>query len=68
MTEEPIEVGWYAYSGGAQSMIFHLRETGRWSAHFDNGSCANCTWGYIEQGLGTWDLVRLVPEQKGAGA
>lgn len=57
--EEPVEVGWYTYSGGAQGMIFHLRETGQWSAHFGNGTASDCAWGYIEQALGVWDLVRL---------
>jgi hypothetical protein len=57
--EEPNEVGWYAYSGGAQSMIFHLRETGQWSVHLDNGSASDCGWSYIEQALGVWDLVRI---------
>jgi hypothetical protein len=60
-SEEPNEVGWYAYSGGAQAIIFHLRETGQWSAHFDNGTAADCAWGYIEQAFGVWSLVRLVP-------
>lgn len=56
---EPTEPGWYAYSGGAQVMIFHLRETDytpnparrQWSAHFDNGTSGDCAWGYIEQAL-----------------
>jgi hypothetical protein len=59
---EPIEVGWYAYSGGAQSMIYHLRETGQWSVHLGNGSASDCAWGYIEQALGVWDLVKIGPE------
>jgi hypothetical protein len=59
--DEPIETGWYAYSGGAQYMIFHLRETGQWSAHFANGTAGDCAWGYIEQALGVWDLVRIDP-------
>lgn len=54
---EPTKIGWYAYSGGRQLMIFHLRETGQWSAHFDNGTASDCAWGYIEQALGVWDLV-----------
>ena len=61
-TQQPTEPGWYSYSGGMQVMIFHLRETdGRrqWSVHFDNGTAGDCVWGYIEQALGVWDLVRL---------
>ena len=59
--EEPITPGWYAYSGGAQTMLFHLRETGQWSAHFDNGSSGDCDWGYIEQALSVFGLVRVQP-------
>jgi hypothetical protein len=62
---EPIEVGWYAYSGGRQTMIFHLREGGQWSAHFDNGTASDCAWGYIGQALGVWDLVRVMPPGEG---
>jgi hypothetical protein len=57
--EEPTEVGWYAYSGGAQNVIFHLRDGGQWSAHFADGTAADCSWGYIEQCLSVWDLVRI---------
>ena len=60
---EPVEPGWYAYSGGAQTMIFHLRTepTRQWSVHVDNGSTSECEWGYIEQALSVWDLVPLKP-------
>jgi len=58
---EPIEVGWYAYSGIAEGMIFHLRQSGQWSVHLDNGIAADCAWGYIEQALGVWNLVPLWP-------
>ena len=61
MTVEPTETGWYAYSGGAQTMVFHLSKSGQWSAHFSSGSCGDCAWGYIEQALGVWDLVRIGP-------
>lgn len=65
--EEPIETGWYVYSGGAQAIIFHLRDTGQWSAHFDNGAAADCGWSYIEQALGVWSLVRIsLPGSLGA--
>lgn len=30
-------------------------------AEFDNGSADDCAWAYIEQALGVWDLVRLIP-------
>jgi hypothetical protein len=62
---EPTKPGWYAYSGGNQYIVFHLRDstfTGKqWSAHFDNGDSGDCAWGYIEQCLDVWDLVPLVP-------
>ena len=57
----PPEPGWYAYSGGAQSIIFHLRHPNQWSAHFDNGTAGDCEWGYIEQALSVWDLVKIGP-------
>ena len=74
--DEPTDPGWYAYSSGAQVMVFHLRKvnpefagdratgggTRQWSAHFDTGRGADCAWGYIEQALGVWDLVPLVPK------
>lgn len=66
---EPTEPGWYAYSGGAQSMIFLLQnvfdgETTHhdWYAITTDGLCRGCDWGYIEQALGVWDLVPLVPD------
>lgn len=59
----PTEPGWYAYSGGRQTMIFLLRPEQQWFVIADNGSVAPCKWGYIEQALGVWDLVRLVPER-----
>jgi hypothetical protein len=58
---EPTRPGWYGYSGGAQTMIFHLRAPGQWSVHLDTGQSADCKWGYIEQALSVWDLVALVP-------
>jgi hypothetical protein len=61
LAKAPSEPGWYAYSDGRQSMIFHLRDTGQWSAHFANGTASDCAWGYIEQALSVWDLVPLVP-------
>jgi len=60
-TPEPIAPGWYAYSGGRQSLVFHLRETGQWSVHFSDGTASDCVWPYIEQALGVWDLVRITP-------
>ena len=57
---EPSEAGWYAYSGGAQTMVFHLGDTGQWHVYVDNGSASECAWGYIEQALGVYDLVPIV--------
>lgn len=68
MKTEPTEPGWYAYLGGRQHMVFHLREPGQWSAHFADGTAEDCVWGYIDQALGVWDLVRLVPERLTEGA
>jgi len=62
--EEPTEVGWYAYSGIAEGMIFHLRQSGQWSVHLDNGMAADCAWGYIEQALGVWNLAPLWEARK----
>jgi hypothetical protein len=52
--------GWYTYSGGNEVMIFRLTH-GQWFVIFDNGESNPCEWGYIEQALGVWDLVPLVP-------
>lgn len=65
--EEPTEPGWYTYSGGTHTMIFHLRKEDwgpwtnapQWSCHLENGDSHDCEWSYIEQGLGVWDLVKL---------
>lgn len=58
---EPTTPGWYAYSGGAQLMVFHLRQPQQWTAHFENGTAHDCEWGYIEQALSVYGLVRLTP-------
>lgn len=66
----PTEPGWYVYYNEdtlLTGMVFHLRKQSdgelQWSAHFDNGDSGDCVWGYIEQGLGVFNLVRLVPEK-----
>jgi len=73
---EPAEPGWYSYSGGTQVMIFHLRDvsaeyagplashgnTRQWSVHLDNGTASDCAWGYIEQALSVWDLVKITAD------
>lgn len=71
--DEPTDAGWYAYSGGNQTMVFHLRTEPRrqWTAHFGGGVCGYCEWGYIEQALGVFDLVPLRParwDRMGAAA
>lgn len=64
---EPTTPGWYGYDGGRQVMIFHLREPHQWSVHMDNGTVADCVWGYIEQALSVYSLVPLVPQALEAG-
>lgn len=66
---EPTEPGWYAYDGGAQSMIFLLRSAEQsvgnrrqWFVILDNGGMDECEWGYIEQATGVYPLVPLVPQ------
>lgn len=59
--DEPTTPGWYGYSGGAQLVIFHLRAPQQWTAHLNNGDAHDCVWAYIEQALGVWDLLPLVP-------
>ena len=61
---EPTEPGFYQYTGGAQTLLFlltknktkmvefGLREK-QWYVFADNGNVAPCSWGYIEQALGT---------------
>lgn len=56
---KPTDPGFYKYSGGRQSLIFLLTESGQWYAICDNGTMDKCVWGYIEQALSTWDLVRI---------
>lgn len=59
---EPTEDGWYAYDGGRQTMLFRLTR-GQWYVINDVGESTPCDWGYIEQALSVWDLMRiLVPE------
>jgi hypothetical protein len=77
--EAPTELGWYSYSNGTEVMIFHLRKKPvfneltnthdawvmQWSVHSDIGEAADCHWGYIEQGLSTYDLIKLeVPKPR----
>lgn len=62
----PTAPGWYAYREGnsaRENMIFHLRIVNgehQWSVHFDNGDSGDCNWGYIEQGLGVFNLIPLL--------
>lgn len=67
---EPLEPGWYAYSGGRQTIVFYRHsdaevEAGhpRWHALASDGTASKCEWGYIEQCLSVWDLVPLVPSR-----
>lgn len=53
------EPGFYKYSGGAQKLIFLLRENGQWMSIFDNGEITECDFGYIEQALGAWTLEKI---------
>lgn len=57
--KEPTEPGFYVYTGGNQNMVFLLTVDG-WQTIFDNGEGPlECDWGYIEQALGVYDLVRI---------
>lgn len=58
--QEPTADGWYAYSGGAQAIIFRLTR-GQWFVVTDSGQMNPCAWGYIEQALSVWDLVPMLP-------
>lgn len=55
----PTDPGFYRYSGGGQTMIFLLDQQGQWWTFFDNGDGGKCEWGYIEQALGVWDLIKI---------
>jgi hypothetical protein len=57
--EPPTETGWYRYSGGNQLMMFSLSISGQWRVFMYNGSVDECTWGYIEQALGVYDLIKV---------
>lgn len=57
---EPTEQGFYRYTEGAQKIIFLLGPDKEWFAYFDNGEGPlNCDWGYIEQALGSQELIRI---------
>lgn len=58
-TTEPTEPGFYAYTGGRQTMVFLLDHHGQWHVTFDNGDGNHCEWGYIEQCLSVYELVRI---------
>lgn len=53
--------GFYRYSGGGQTMMFYLQSSGQWWVwgDLDIANAQKCEWGYIEQALGVWDLVRI---------
>jgi len=59
LTTEPTTPGWYAYSGGAQTMVFYRDTQGKWSVHASNGEVSECDWGYIDQALSVWTLVPI---------
>lgn len=69
MIAPPTEPGFYQYVGGNQNMVF-LLDLGspaveivpQWHVIFHNGTMARCEWGYIEQALGVFDLVRIGSE------
>jgi hypothetical protein len=56
---QPRARGFYRYSGGQQIMIFLLATDGYWYTIFDNGDMYRTEWGYIEQALGVYDLVKI---------
>jgi hypothetical protein len=56
---EPTEVGFYKYSGGRQTMLFLRDYSGQWYVILDHGTMEQCTWGYIEQALGVWELEKI---------
>lgn len=61
---EPTEQGFYKYSGGRQNMLFLLCPVDLgaghvWKVIFSNGTIETCSWGYIEQALGVWDLEKI---------
>lgn len=56
----PTSPGFYKYDGGNQNILFLLMEDGEWFAYFNNGEGPlPCDWGYIEQGLGVFNLDKL---------
>ncbi len=65
VVQEPTEPGFYRYSGGMQNMIFLRDRNGAWWTWFDNTMMERCVWGYIEQALSVWDLVKIEGEMEG---
>lgn len=74
---EPTELGFYRYDGGRQNMIFLLTAVHdpvvfgeyarQWWIIFDNGSMDKCHWGYIEQALSIYKLVKIEPGEPSSG-
>lgn len=65
----PTEPGFYHFDGGAQRMIFLLTAPGngsQWYTMFDNGVADVCDWGYIEQALSVYNLVKLESKEQTA--
>lgn len=70
---EPTELGFYRYDGGRQTMIFLLTAihdpavfdeyARQWWVIFDNGSMDKCHWGYIEQALSVYKLVKIESDE-----
>jgi hypothetical protein len=56
---EPTEPGFYKYIGNNSPMIFLRDYQDQWYAIVDNGTIEPCVWGYIEQGMSVYKLVKL---------
>lgn len=57
--QRPTEPGFYMNEGSAQVMVHLLTQSGQWMVVMDTGQIENCEWGYIEQTLLAFPLVRI---------
>lgn len=64
MAEEPTDAGFYRYDGGAQLLQFMLHTNGQWYIWQEN-VLVKCDWGYIEQALSVYNLVKMTVEELG---
>lgn len=59
MIDSPTIPGWYRYEDGNNIFIFLLDLDLQWHVIECDGESSLCVWGYIEQALGTTNLIMM---------